>query len=116
MSIQTVDKNPNIDNGVEASLIAQATPIRDLMSDLIANGVCTGSECLPDPKVGAVSALDCEIGKLLAEVAADVEPAPNPLEVESYAWLTIEEIRRLPQILASNLEFINAWERGEIQP
>ena len=48
------------------------------------------------------------------QVAIDAEavPAPNPLEVESYAWLSIAEIRCLPQLLASNLEFLDAWENG----
>ncbi len=37
---------------------------------------------------------------------------PHPAEVESYHWLTPAEIRQLPQLLASNVEFLDAWERG----
>lgn len=48
----------------------------------------------------------------LAEIEADSVPVPNPLEVESFAWLPIAEIRSLPQLLTSNLEFLDAWESG----
>ena len=51
----------------------------------------------------------------LTEIDAAAEPAANPLEVESFDWLTAHEIRRLPQLLASNLEFLDVWERGAIQ-
>lgn len=51
----------------------------------------------------------------LAEIEAVAQPVANPLEVESFAWLTAEEIRRLPNLLASNLEFLTAWESGQIE-
>ena len=41
------------------------------------------------------------------------QPRPNPLEVESCCWLTATEIRGLPQLLASNLEFLDACDSGE---
>ena len=48
---------------------------------------------------------------------ADLDPAaklsPNHHEVESYHWLTVPEIRRLPELLTSNHAFLAAWERGE---
>ena len=44
---------------------------------------------------------------------ADV-PVANPLEVESFAWLTAAEIRQLPDLLASNLEFLAALEGNDI--
>jgi 8-oxo-dGTP diphosphatase len=55
-----------------------------------------------------------ELAWWLAETAPEVQPVPNPLEVEAFHWLTVEEIRRLPQLLASNLEFLDAWESGSI--
>ena len=48
----------------------------------------------------------------ITEIAGDAEPVANPLEVESVAWLTADEFRGLAQVLASNLEFLDAWERG----
>ena len=50
----------------------------------------------------------------LAEIDAACVPVPNPQEVESFAWLTAAEIRELPGLLESNLEFLAAVERGEI--
>ncbi len=48
----------------------------------------------------------------LAEIDEPAQIAPQPAEVESCHWLTAAEIRQLPQLLASNLEFLDAWERG----
>ena len=48
----------------------------------------------------------------LAEIDAAAIPLSNPLEVESFEWLTPSQIRALPNLLASNLEFLEAWERG----
>jgi 8-oxo-dGTP pyrophosphatase MutT (NUDIX family) len=54
----------------------------------------------------------------LAWWLAEIEPAAalvaNPLEVESFAWLTADEIRKLPDLLASNREFLDAWESGAV--
>lgn len=63
--VNTVDKNPYVDDGVEAGLIAQGTPIKDIMDGLILNGVCAGNECLADPPLGA---LHCETQKLADEI------------------------------------------------
>jgi 8-oxo-dGTP pyrophosphatase MutT (NUDIX family) len=48
----------------------------------------------------------------LAEIDAAATIVPQPAEVESHHWLTAAEIRKLPQLLASNSEFLDAWERG----
>jgi 8-oxo-dGTP diphosphatase len=50
----------------------------------------------------------------LTSIDPAAEPEPNPLEVESFAWLRAEEIRCLTELLASNLEFLAAWESGRI--
>jgi 8-oxo-dGTP pyrophosphatase MutT (NUDIX family) len=48
---------------------------------------------------------------------ADLEPAPaivpNPQEVESVHWFTIDELKSLPNQLESNYRFVEAMERGE---
>jgi 8-oxo-dGTP pyrophosphatase MutT (NUDIX family) len=49
----------------------------------------------------------------LADVQPAAVPQPDPAEVASYNWLSVAEIRRLSNLLASNLEFLAAWERGE---
>jgi 8-oxo-dGTP pyrophosphatase MutT (NUDIX family) len=48
----------------------------------------------------------------LADIDAAAQIIPQPAEVESCHWLTAIEIRRLPQLLSSNVEFLNAFERG----
>src|SRR4029450_11775409 len=42
----------------------------------------------------------------LAEIGADVELVAQPHEVESFHWLTAEEIRELPNLFARNGEFL----------
>lgn len=49
----------------------------------------------------------------LAEVEPAAVPRPHLPEVASYQWLTAGEIRQISNLLASNLEFLSAWERGE---
>ena len=39
---------------------------------------------------------------------------PNPDEVESFHWLTATEIVKLPQLLATNREFMAALDRREV--
>ena len=48
----------------------------------------------------------------LVEIDLTAEPIAHPAEVESFHWLTPAEIRRLPDLLASNLEFLDAYERN----
>ena len=62
----------------------------------------------------SVTPWNVELAWWLAEIEPTANPQPNPLEVEAFHWLTAAEIRALPQLLASNLEFLDAWERGEI--
>jgi 8-oxo-dGTP pyrophosphatase MutT (NUDIX family) len=50
----------------------------------------------------------------LAALPDGVEPVINPAEVAEYAWLTLPEIKTLPRLLESNLQFLEAVERGEI--
>ena len=41
------------------------------------------------------------------------ELTPDPAEVESAHWWTPSEFRAEPDALASNLAFLDAWDRGE---
>jgi 8-oxo-dGTP pyrophosphatase MutT (NUDIX family) len=54
-----------------------------------------------------------ELAWWLVEIDSAADPQPNPHEVESFHWLTPAEIRCLPQLLASNVEFLDAWELGQ---
>ena len=48
----------------------------------------------------------------LAEIDGDTPLVPHLDEVESFHWLTADEIRALPNLLASNAEFLDAWANG----
>ena len=52
-------------------------------------------------------------GVALSWWSARLEPAeapltPNPLEVASVRWLSVGEMRALPKLLSSNIEFLEA--------
>ncbi|QDU29811.1 8-oxo-dGTP diphosphatase [Anatilimnocola aggregata] len=49
----------------------------------------------------------------LVEMLPDQAITPNPLEVESYRWLTSDEALALPDLLASNRDFYAAWWQGD---
>lgn len=49
----------------------------------------------------------------LTELPLSADLRPHPAEVESAHWLTPEELRSHPQVLPSNLEFLEAWRAGQ---
>ncbi len=49
-----------------------------------------------------------------AEIVPSAEFTPAPEEVAAVAWMTAEEMRKLPALLPSNLEFLDAWQRGAL--
>jgi 8-oxo-dGTP diphosphatase len=55
-----------------------------------------------------------ELAWWLVEIDSLADPQPNPDEVESFQWLTPPEIRCLPQLLASNAEFLDVWQLSEL--
>jgi len=63
----------------------------------------------------SVTAWGVELAWWLTEIDSDAEPVVNPLEVESFQWLSAEQIRGLTQLLASNVEFLDAWESRLIE-
>jgi 8-oxo-dGTP pyrophosphatase MutT (NUDIX family) len=62
----------------------------------------------------SVTPWNVELAWWLVEIDSAAEPLANPHEVEWLAWLTAAEIRKLPQLLSSNVEFLDAWESGRI--
>jgi len=63
----------------------------------------------------SVTPWNVELAWWLAEIASSADLVPSSLEVAAFHWLTADEIRRLPALLASNREFLDAWESGAIE-
>ena len=63
----------------------------------------------------SVAASGVELNWWRTEIRAGQLIRPNPDEVDSFHWLSIAEITQLPNLLASNLEFFNALDRGEFE-
>src|SRR5687767_2930453 len=63
----------------------------------------------------SVTAWGVELAWWLTEIGPAAEPVANPLEVESFHWLSAAEIRGLTDLLTSNVEFLDAWEGGRIE-
>lgn len=61
----------------------------------------------------SVAASGCHLHWWAASLSEEQSIEPNELEVESYDWLTVLEIRELRNLLPSNSEFFRAWDRGE---
>jgi 8-oxo-dGTP diphosphatase len=59
------------------------------------------------------TAWNVDLAWWLVEIDPQAVPVPNPQEVAAVYWLTGAEIRILPQLLSSNAEFLDVWERGE---
>ena len=51
----------------------------------------------------------------LANLEPDSVFRPDPSEVGTYAWLTVAQIKRLPQLLPSNADFFSAFEANEFE-
>src|SRR5690606_17191491 len=50
-----------------------------------------------------------------AEIEGNVDPIPNPDEVESLHWHSPAEMLKLPNLLESNADFLQRLMAGEIQ-
>lgn len=61
-----------------------------------------------------LSATKFDLSWWQAEMAVDAIPIPNSAEVATVCWLTIHELKTLPDLLASNRDFIAAWEQGAV--
>ncbi len=53
-----------------------------------------------------VTAWKVDLAWWLVEISPDATPVPNPAEVESIHWYTPDEMSQLPDLLASNDEFL----------
>lgn len=50
-----------------------------------------------------------------AELTTDAVPVAAPAEVESFCWLTVEQMLALRELLESNRQFLAAWGRNEFR-
>lgn len=57
---------------------------------------------------------EVELAWWMAELDPASEPVPNPDEVHSCAWRSIEEMLTLDGLLESNRQFLGALVRGEL--
>lgn len=48
-----------------------------------------------------------------ARMSPDAQLVPNPHEVAEVHWLTVTQLRESPDLLESNHDFLDAWERRE---
>lgn len=63
----------------------------------------------------SISPRRVELAWWLARLDPDAEPVPNPAEVESVHWVTPEELARMPDLLETNRQFLQALASGEIE-
>ena len=61
-----------------------------------------------------VTAWKVELAWWLGQIEPDATPVANPREVDSIHWFSPDEMARLPDLLASNREFLELLARGEI--
>ena len=61
-----------------------------------------------------VTAWKVELAWWLGQIEPDATPVANPQEVDSIHWFSPDDMARLPDLLASNREFLELLTRGEI--
>jgi 8-oxo-dGTP diphosphatase len=62
----------------------------------------------------SVTSWQVELSWWLAELTPEAVLLPNPAEVESIHWFTVEELWELPQLLSSNREFLGRWQERSV--
>jgi 8-oxo-dGTP pyrophosphatase MutT (NUDIX family) len=63
----------------------------------------------------SVTPWQVELAWWLAEVDDPQPPRPNPQEVAEVFWLTAAEILQAQDVLPSNVQFLAAWQAGQIE-
>ncbi len=63
----------------------------------------------------STTAWNVELSWWLARLVPPIDLKPNPAEVESLDWLTPSELLLVPELLASNREFLAAVLDGRVQ-
>jgi 8-oxo-dGTP diphosphatase len=94
--------------GIEAGETEPQALVRELDEEL--GSVVEPVRCL----WRSVTAWRVELAWWLARLAPPVEIKPNPAEVESIDWLTASQLLLVPELLASNRDFLAAVIDGRI--
>lgn len=63
----------------------------------------------------SVTTRNVELAWWLADMDAQQHPRPNPQEVAEFFWLTAEELLKASDVLPSNVQFLAAWQAGQIE-
>jgi NAD+ diphosphatase len=92
--------------GVEGGETESEALCREMREEL-------GCDVLPLQRLWrSVTAWQVDLSWWLTELPTEAVLRPNPAEVESIHWLTVEGLRELPQLLSSNREFLERWQEG----
>ncbi len=95
--------------GIEPGETQQQAVVRELQEEL-------GCAVRPQRWLWeSVSSWGVHLAWWLSELDETAEFAPNPAEVESVHWFTLEELKTLPNQLESNYRFVEAVGRGDVQ-
>ena len=91
--------------GIESGETEQVALRRELQEEL-------GIEAHPVRRIWrSATTWGVQLAWWLTELPLDSVPTPNPQEVDSVHWLTVQEMRELPNLLTSNHAFLDELER-----
>ena len=94
--------------GIEPGETEQQAVVRELQEEL-------GCAVRPLRRLWEnVSTWRVHLAWWLAEMDDTITPVPNPSEVESFHWFTLDEMAALADQLESNIHFLAALKRGEV--
>lgn len=94
--------------GIQADESEQEALVRELREEL-------GVAVRPQRRLWqSITPWRVELAWWLADLDPEAEPVPNPAEVESVHWVTPEELARLPDLLETNRQFLQALDCGAI--
>jgi len=95
--------------GIEPGETEQAALQREMMEEM-------GTKIRPLHRLWrSITPWNVELAWWLVDLAPNAVFRPNPEEVESVHWLTIDEMRQLPEMLSTNHDFLDALIQGETE-
>jgi 8-oxo-dGTP diphosphatase len=95
--------------GIESGETEEAAVVREFFEEV-------GVRVIPRRRLWeCVTAWKVHLAWWLADLDPAAEPVANPQEVESIHWFTLAEMAAQTELLASNREFLELVESGEIR-